>query len=146
MENTREVVWSFYNECMTVNETVCLEAKMKELLADDFQSICAKESIGKEEMIEQTEYYWHMVPDLKWEPKQIYQDGDRVIVLSMFSGTPNGFFMGLNLDGTKAFNTMAIDIHTVENGKIKTIYHIEEWSTAIAQMVFPQLRMQAVGC
>jgi predicted ester cyclase len=57
-----------------------------------------------------------------------------VIVRSIFSGSPKGEFMGLTLDGTKSFSTISIDIHTVENGQIKAVYHVEEWSTAIAQL------------
>ena len=29
---------------------------------------------------------------------------------------------------------MSIDIHTVENGKIVTSYHIEDWAGAIRQL------------
>jgi hypothetical protein len=43
-------------------------------------------------------------------------------------------FMGMNLDGTKSFSTMSIDIHRVENNQIVNVYHIEEWTTAIAQL------------
>jgi hypothetical protein len=42
--------------------------------------------------------------------------------------------MGIELDGTKSFKTMAMDMHTIENGQIKTVYHLEEWTTAIAQL------------
>ena len=35
-----------------------------------------------------------------------------------------------NIKG-KSFDTMAIDIHEVENGKIKKTWHIEDWLTAL---------------
>ena len=55
------------------------------------------------------------------------QEGNKVIVRSLASGTPNGNFMGVQADGTKSFKTMTIDIHTVQNGQIAEVYHIEDW-------------------
>jgi hypothetical protein len=40
----------------------------------------------------------------------------------------------MELDGSKSFKTMSMDMHTIENKQIKTVYHIEEWTTAIAQL------------
>ena len=42
--------------------------------------------------------------------------------------------MGLPTDGSKAFSIMTIDIHTVENGKISKVYHLEDWGTAMKQL------------
>ena len=39
-----------------------------------------------------------------------------------------------NIKG-KSFDTMAIDIHEVENGKIKKTWHIEDWLTALEQFL-----------
>lgn len=39
-----------------------------------------------------------------------------------------GDFMGLTLDGSKSFKIDTFDIHTVENGQIKEIYHLEDWA------------------
>ena len=134
MENIKEIVRSFYTECLTVNSVTNLSDKMGALLAEDFASINAKETKGKAQLVGQVGFFWKLIPDLKWEPLEILQDGNKVIVRSTFSGSPKGDFMGLILDGTKSFSTMSIDIHTVENGQIKTVYHIEEWTTAIAQL------------
>ncbi len=134
MENLKDIVKTFYTECLTVNTTANITEVMGNLLSDDFQSINAKETKSKAALIGQIGFFWKLIPNLKWVPQEILQDGNRVIVRSVFSGSPNGEFMGLNLDGSKSFETMSIDIHTVENGKITTIYHIEEWATAIAQL------------
>lgn len=64
----------------------------------------------------------------------MYQDGNTVIVRSMASGTPNGNFMGLPTDGSKSFRIMTIDIHTVENGQIAKVYHLEDWATSMQQL------------
>jgi hypothetical protein len=29
---------------------------------------------------------------------------------------------------------MTIDIHSIENGKITQVYHLEDWATAIQQL------------
>ncbi len=134
MSELKKMVATLYNECLTVNETTNTSELLDNLFADDFQSINAKETKGKPQLIGQIAGFWKMMPDMKWEIKDMIQEGNQVVVRSEFSASPNGNFMGMELDGTKSFKTMAIDIHTIENGKIKTVYHIEEWTTAIAQL------------
>ena len=134
MENFKDLVKSFYTDCLTVNSRTNPADLMGRLLADDFQSINAQETKTKQALIGQIGFFWKLVPDLKWEPQEILQDGNKVIVRSTFSGSPKGDFMGLTLDGSKSFSTMSIDIHTIENGQIKTVHHLEEWGTAIAQL------------
>ncbi len=56
------------------------------------------------------------------------------VAATMASGSPKGEFMGLNLDGSKSFEIMTIDIHTIEGQQIKQVYHLEEWPTAIKQL------------
>ena len=134
MENIKDLVKTFYTDCLTVNDHTDVAKVMGKLLADDFQSISAKEVKGKAALTGQIQFFWKLIPDLKWEPQELLSDVNKVIVRSTFSGSPKGEFMGLTLDGSKSFSTMSIDIHTVENGQIKTVYHIEEWTTAIAQL------------
>ena len=79
-------------------------------------------------------YFWKLIPDLKWEIQEILQDGNKFVVRSIGTGTPNGDFMGLPTDGTKSFKIMTIDIHQVEDNVIKNIYHVEDWATAMGQL------------
>lgn len=130
----KALVARFYAEALTANDTTDPATALGELLADDFRSINAKETKGKAALTGQVQFFWKLIPDLKWTPQEILQDGDRVIVRSLFSGSPKGEFMGLTLDGTRRFETMSIDIHTVKDGRIMLVYHSEEWSTAIAQL------------
>lgn len=130
----KDIVKSFYTDCLTVNNHADAAVVMGKLLADDFQSINAKETKSKAALTKQIQFFWKLIPDLKWLPEEILQDGKRIIVRSTASGSPIGDFMGLKLDGSRFFKIMSIDIHTVENGKIKTIYHQEEWITAIGQL------------
>lgn len=134
MENLKEVVAPFYTKCLTVNNETNVAEVLNQLLADDFQSHNAKESKSKAQLMGQIGGFWKMMPDMKWEIQEMIQEGNQVVVRSLFSASPIGNFMGIELDGTKSFKTMAIDIHTVENNQIKQVYHCEEWTTAIAQL------------
>ena len=134
MDNTKDVVKSFYTDCLTVHANTDPVAAMERLLADDFQSMSGTETKGKQALIGQVQFLWKIIPDLKWDVQEILQDGGRVIVRSIASGSPNGEFMGMHLDGSKSFKIMTIDIHTVENDQIKQVYHIEEWATAMQQL------------
>jgi len=132
--NLKEVVRPFYTDCLTVNTRADVAATMNRLLADDFQSINSAETKGKAQLIGQIQFFWKLIPDLKWEIQEMLQDGNKVIVRSIASGSPKGEFMGLNLDGSKSFKIMTIDIHTIEGQQIKQVYHLEEWPTAIKQL------------
>jgi len=134
MNDHKALVASFYSDCLTVNTRTEPGAVLARILADDFQSINAKETKGKAAHTGQIQFFWKLIPDLAWTPQEMLQDGDHVIVRSLFSGSPKGDFMGLTLDGTRRFETMSIDIHTVKDGRITTVYHAEEWATAIAQL------------
>lgn len=134
MENVKEVVRPFYTRCLTVNAGSDVAGIMGKLLADDFQSISVAETKGKAQLTAQLQGFWKLIPNLKWDVQEMLQDGNRVVVRSIATGNPNGNFMGMELDGTKAFRIMSIDIHTVEDGQIKTVYHLEEWTTALRQL------------
>ncbi|HNL40214.1 MAG TPA: ester cyclase [Saprospiraceae bacterium] len=134
MQNSKDIVRAFYEECLTVGGTNNLTERLQQLLADGFESRNAAETKGKQTMIAQINGFWNLMPDMKWEIQDMVQEGDRVVVRSLFSASPRGNFMGMELDGSKSFKTMAMDMHTVENGQIRTVYHVEEWSTAIAQL------------
>ena len=73
------------------------------------------------------------LPDVKWEIKEVLIAGDRIIVRGEASGTPSGTFRGIPASG-KSFKIMSIDIHTIEDGKIKRSYHVEDWAGAMRQV------------
>ena len=74
-----------------------------------------------------------VIPDLKWEIKEMISSGNKVVVRGEATGTPVGDFMGVPHTG-KSFKVMSIDIHTVEGGKITQSYHIEDWMSAVRQL------------
>jgi len=134
MTNPKDIVTPFYTKCLTVNPDTNVAKAMGKLLADGFQSKGSADAKSKEQLIGQIQGFWKLVPDLKWEIQEMLQDGNKVVVRSLASGTPNGNFMGAPTDGSKSFKIMTIDIHTVENGQVVEVHHLEDWPTAIRQL------------
>merc|ERR1711988_465320 len=88
-----------------------------------------------------------MMPNLKFEMKRVWLHADKVIVLSKVYGTITGrpmgkneipLFPGIPADKimNKEFTTVALDIHKIHDGKIQQSYHIEDWKTALEQMLY----------
>ncbi len=133
MDN-KELLTVFYRKCLTVNTETNTAEVLGQILADNFVSNGSVESKTKEQLIGQIGFFWKLIPDLKWEPQDMISEGNKVVVRSIASGTPNGDFMGLPTDGTKSFKIMTIDIHQIENGKLTTVHHLEDWGTAMKQL------------
>ncbi|MCZ8229336.1 ester cyclase [Flavobacterium sp.] len=134
MDKNREALTAFYKKALTVNTETTPTAVLTEVLADDFVSYGSVDSKGKPALIALVEFFWKLIPDLKWEPQDIANDGNKYVVRCMASGTPNGDFMGIPTDGTKTFNIMSIDFHTVIDGKLTSVHHLEDWATAMKQL------------
>ena len=74
-----------------------------------------------------------MVPNLRWTVQDVWVIEDRIVVLGEASGTPTENFFGIEPTG-RSFKTISLDIFTVENGKLSSAYHVENWVGAIAQV------------
>lgn len=134
MDKNKEALLAFYRKALTVNSDANPAAVLSDILADNFVSNGSVDSKTKEQLIGQVGFFWKLIPDLKWEPQDIIEDGDKYVVRSIATGTPNGDFMGLPTDGTKSFKIMTIDIHRFEDGKDVEVYHLEDWGTAMKQL------------
>jgi predicted ester cyclase len=134
MDKNRNALTAFYKKALTVNTETTPTSVLSEVLADDFISYGSVESKGKLALIGQVEFFWKLIPDLKWEPQDIANDGNKYVVRSLVSGTPNGDFMGVPTDGTKSFKIMTIDFHNVIDGKLTSVHHLEDWGTAMKQL------------
>lgn len=92
---------------------------------------------GLEGFVKTLHLFHGMIPDLNWEVKEMLVDGNRVIVRSEATGTPNspeGHFFGVPTSGKKSFSVQTIDIHTLKDGKMVRGYHCEDWAAAIQQV------------
>lgn len=133
-EDAHNIVVPFYTHALTVNTQTSSTAVLQKVLADGFQSINSQQVKGKAELITQVEFFWKMIPDLKWEPQDIIVSGNKVVVRSVASGTPRGSFMGLAVDGSRSFRIDTIDIHEIEGGQVIRVHHLEDWASAIKQL------------
>ena len=130
----REALMAFYEKALTVNTETRPETVLAEILADNFASNGSVESKTKEQLIGQLGFFWKLIPDLKWVPQDVVNEGNKYVARSLATGTPNGDFMGLPTDGTKSFSIMTIDIHTIIDGKVVEVHHLEDWGTAMKQL------------
>jgi predicted ester cyclase len=87
----------------------------------------------REEFVAQVIGFGKAIPDLTWKIEEVLVDGNRIVVRSEVTGTPSGPFMGVQPTGKK-FSIMAIDIHTVSEGKIDITFHVEDWAGAVRQL------------
>jgi steroid delta-isomerase-like uncharacterized protein len=90
-------------------------------------------SKGRDEFIQQVVGFGKLIPDLTWEIREVFADGDRAIVRSEARGTPVGDFMGVPHSG-KSFAIMTIDVHTIVQGKLARAHHVEDWASALRQL------------
>lgn len=132
----KEAINAFYNKALTVNSETRPTAVLTPLLASGYKSSGSvpSKAKGPEQLMGQLEFFWKLIPDLVWKPQEIMNDGDTYIVRSQVTGTPNGDFMGLPTDGSKAFNIMTIDVHKMKDGKFLSTHHVEDWATAMGQL------------
>ena len=134
MDKNTGALSAFYEKALTVNADITPAEALGPVLAPEFVSRGSVTTETRDELILRFGFFGQVIPDLKMEIQEVLNDGDRYIVRSKATGTPNGDFMGVAADGTKSFEIMAIDIHTVVDGKILEVHHLEDWPTAIAQL------------
>ena len=134
MDKNTAALSAFYEKALTVNADTTPAEVLEPVLAPEFVSRGSVTTETRDELIGRFGFFGQVVPDLKMEIQEVLNDGDRYIVRSKATGTPNGDFMGVDTDGSKSFEIMAIDIHKVVDGQIVELHHLEDWPTAIAQL------------
>jgi predicted ester cyclase len=129
----KEMVLPFY-DLLNQPGTKAVAATMQKLAADDWRSYAGETvSKGRDEFVAQVIGFGKLIPDLAWSIKEILVAGDRIVVRSEASGTPAGELFGMPHTG-RSFRIMAIDIHTVRDGKLTVAYHVEDWASALRQL------------
>jgi predicted ester cyclase len=130
-----ETVRAFYTDVLT-DPAGTTEERYYELFSPDVVSIPAPPGgKGAQGMLNTVAFLGQVVPDLVWEPQEIIDlDDGRFVVRSLFRGTPVGPFFGVDPATGKSFEAMSIDILTVEDGRIVLTYHLEDWTSVIAQL------------
>ncbi len=133
IDQAQKIIAPFY-EMLNQPAGKNLQALAEQALAEDWKSYSSEtEFKGREAFVGQATGFGKLIPDLKWDIQEILVVGDRVIVRSEASGTPVGPLFGVTPSG-KSFKVMAIDIHTVRDGKAVIAHHVEDWAGAIRQL------------
>src|SRR3984893_16737136 len=113
-----------------------VKAIQEQILTEDYQS-CAGylpgECWGRGTSIKVVSNFANTIPDMKFDIKEMLVAGDRVIVCGEVTGTPSGELFGVPHSG-KSFRIMAVDIQTIQDGKIARTFHMENWLSAIGQL------------
>lgn len=129
-----DTVRAFYAEVLT-DPAGTTEERYFELFSPDVVSIPTPPGgPGAQGMLNTIAFLGKVVPDLKWEPQEILQFENRYVVRGVATGAPIGPFFGVDPATGKSFEIMSIDILTVKDGRIAHIYHLEDWTSAIAQL------------
>eukprot|EP01012_Entosiphon_sulcatum_P057035 TRINITY_DN80752_c0_g1_i1.p1 TRINITY_DN80752_c0_g1~~TRINITY_DN80752_c0_g1_i1.p1 ORF type:complete len:161 (+),score=17.36 TRINITY_DN80752_c0_g1_i1:264-746(+) len=134
-----EITIRKFYQLLNADHAAKAESISKGIFAKDWKSYGNNEEFrpgGGPAFLKFTSEVFQSVPDLTWTIKEIIKSGNQYTVRSEASGTPKGTFLGIPAKGKK-FKIMAIDIHTIVNGKIIKSYHLEDWSSAAQQLSAP---------
>lgn len=130
-----DTVRAFYADILTA-PAAASEARFFALFSPQVVSIPTPPGgPGAQGMLDTVAYLGQVVPDLTWTPDEVValEDG-RFLVRGTARGTPVGPFFGVDPATGKSFEIMSIDIVTLQDGLIVHIYHLEDWTGAIAQL------------
>ena len=132
-EDARALIAPFY-DALTLPASKDVRALVEGIASPDWRSFSGEAvSKSREEFIQQVMGFGKLIPDLTWNVREVFVDGDRIIVRSEAGGTPAGEFMGVP-HGGKRFAAMTIDVHTVAGGKLVRAHHVEDWAGALRQL------------
>lgn len=135
MADNKAVVQTFYDFLSNPGSTEAASA-FKESTSENWISVgdYSGNNKNREQFIGQVSgFFAKLIPDLNWEVQELIQDANKVVVLSRASGTPNGPLFGVDGKG-KSFDILTIDIHMIEDGKIVSSHHVEDWAGALQQL------------
>jgi len=132
--NDKATVQSFYDLLSNPSSKTAVKAFSLNT-ADNWESIGDYSGAHKTKgaFLGQMGFFSQLIPNLNWKVEEMIQSGDRVIVRSRATGTPQGPLFGVDGNG-KSFDILAIDIHTLHKGKIIRTYHVEDWAGALNQL------------
>ncbi len=91
----RKLVEPFYS-MLNQPASKDLKALSEQVLAPDWKSYSSETDFkGRDGFVAQVGGFGKLIPDLKWDIKDVMVDGNRIIVRSEASGTPVGPFFGV---------------------------------------------------
>ena len=133
IEEARTIVAPLY-EALNEPAKKDVAALLAKATNPDYRSYSTNEDwLTRDQLAEVFKMLGSAVPDLRWTIEDIQTFADQIVVRGKATGTPKGELWGAKPTG-KSFNTMAIDIFTVKNGKLASAYHVENWMGALEQI------------
>jgi predicted ester cyclase len=134
-EADTKTVRAFYSDVLSAPAETTRE-RYFELFSPDVVSIPTPPGgPGADGMLNTIAFLGQVVPDLRWDTKEVIRlDDGRFVVRGLATGTPVGPFFGVEPPTGRRFEIMSIDILTLEAGKIVHVYHLEDWTSATAQL------------
>ena len=111
------------------------KALLDQTLAKDWADVplAPGQGPGSEGMKGALDGYKAAFPDFLAKNEDFIVSGDRVVVRSTITATQKGDFASVKASG-KPVKIMAIDIHTICDGKIVSTFHVEDWLTGLFEM------------
>ena len=134
-EQDEKTVRAFYSDVLSAPAETT-DARYYELFSPAVVSIATPPGgPGAQGMLNTIAFLGQTVPDLNWEPQEIIAlDDGRFVVRGLATGTPVAPFFGVEPPTGRSFEIMSIDILTLEAGKVTHVYHLEDWTSAVAQL------------
>lgn len=133
IEQARRIVSPLY-EALNEPAKKDVAALLAQAANPNYRSFHTNEEwLTRDQLVEVFKSIGAAVPDLRWTIEDIKTFGDQIVVRGKATGTPREVFLGTKPTG-KSFSTMAIDIFTVDNGKLSSAYHVENWVDALQQI------------
>ncbi len=108
----------------------------EQVLTADYESCSGylpSECWGRDTSIKVVGNFTNSIPDMKFDIKEVLVSGNRVVIRGEVTGTPAGELFGVPHTG-KSFKIMAIDLQTIQDGKIAKTFHMENWLSALGQL------------
>jgi predicted ester cyclase len=100
----------------------------------DYRSYSTNEEwLTREQLADVFKQLGACIPDLRWDIKEIWTAGNRIVVRGEATGTPVDDLFGARPTG-RSFKTMALDIFTVRDDKLASACHVENWVGAMQQI------------
>lgn len=133
VEQARKIIAPFY-DALNDPQKKDVKSLMEQATTSDWVSCSSDDKcVAREQAIQFMSSISNVVPDLKWEIKDVLVSGDHVVVRSEATGTPVVPFLVAAPTG-KSFKIMAVDIQQIADGKIARSYHLEDWASASRQL------------
>jgi predicted SnoaL-like aldol condensation-catalyzing enzyme len=133
IEQARTIVAPLY-DALNQPAKKDVAALLAKAVNPDYRSYHTNEDwLTRDQLAEVFKMIGSAVPDLRWAIEDIQTFGDQIVVRGKATGTPTSELFEVKPTG-KSFNTMAIDVFTVKNGKLASAYHVENWVGALKQI------------